>query len=95
MVAVIILVALFSGFTAVRVILGIGIVLVLPFYLILRNFSIDKDECFVFSVFLGLGFFPILAYFVGRVFGSVRLSIGLTFFLLLAIAAFLHVRRKC
>lgn len=79
------------GITGMRVVLGIAFVS-MPFYLILGNFGLNEGEKFVFSVLLGLTILPSLAYLLGFIIGF-RLSIAITFVLLMA-AAFMPKMKK-
>ena len=75
------------GMTGVRVALGVFFVS-LPFYLILYRFALSDGEKTVFSLLMGLTIFPSLVYIMGIVL-SFRLSIFLTFVLLLSIGFFM------
>ena len=86
---ILILTALFSfiflGFTGFKAIFGMLIVFFLPFYLIMDNFELSTGEKIIFSLFIGAGAFPSIAYWMGTLI-SFKLSIAITFVLLMAIA---------
>lgn len=77
------------GMTGLRVILLSGIVFVLPAYLILDSFELSLTEKIFFSLFLGLVLVPVPVYWLGT-FLSFRLSIALSFFLLLGLGLLLR-----
>jgi len=83
------LVVLFSfflfGFTGVKAIGGAILFFFLPFYLILDNFDIELWEKIIFSFFIGIGIFSIFVYYLGFVFGSVRVAVVVSFSLLVCI----------
>lgn len=80
------------GFTGVRVVLGI-IFVSLPFYFILNNFELEEGEKFIFSVLFGLTLFSSSAYLLGLLM-SFRISIIITFILLLVIALAIRKYKK-
>ena len=94
---ILILIALFSfiflGFTGFKVIFGMLLVFFLPFYLILDNFNLSRGEKVVFSFFIGIGIFPAIVYWIGTLI-SFRISILVTFFLLIAIGFLLKKYKK-
>jgi len=69
------------GFTGVRTIVGF-IFLIFPIYLILNNFELDQFEKIIFSIFIGIGIFPSIAYWLGLWFSSLLISVVVTFILL-------------
>ena len=80
------------GLTGVRTILGILILLFLPFYLILNNFNLDELEKIFFSFFIGIALFPLFVWYLNKIVPSLRVTIILTFIILISISLFL--RRK-
>lgn len=56
---------IFFGFTGVRFVLGLSLVIILPFYLLIRNLPISKGEKLFFSLFVALPLFPSLVYWLG------------------------------
>lgn len=72
------------GVTGIRVAFGI-ILVSLPFYLILNNFSLTQGEKFVFSILMGLTIFSSLVYILGFVI-SFRVAIAVIFVLLIGIS---------
>ncbi len=73
------------GFTGVKIIIGAFLCFFIPFYLILDNFEMERGEKVIFSFFIGLGVFSAITYYIGIVVGSLRISMGITFILLVAI----------
>lgn len=72
--AVILAGALF-GLAGVRTVLGIILFFILPGLLLLRNSAFDFEERIFFSLFAGLGLFPLLVFVLNRVLPSLRMSI--------------------
>ena len=70
-------ISLFSGFFLISV----------PFYIALGNFISDEGEKIAFSFALGIMIFPSIVYYFGFIL-SFRLSIGLAFLALFALAYF-------
>jgi hypothetical protein len=58
------LAALF-GLAGLRVGLGLAFLYFLPLYLILSRFELTAGEKAIFSIFLSLGAYPTLAYWIG------------------------------
>ena len=81
------------SFTGIRFFIGFIILYILPFYLILSAFDLDTLEKLFFSLFMSLGFLPMMVYYISKLIPSFRLSTLLSFILLLLIAAYLH-RKK-
>ena len=75
------------GFTGLRTIVGITLIMFLPFYVILNNFSLKQSEKVMFSLFLSIVIFPSLAYWLGFIV-PFKVSIFAVFTILL-ITAFL------
>ncbi len=71
------------GFSGMMTILGVMLLFILPFYMILDNFELDKDEKIVFAFFIGIGIFPAISYWLGMLI-SFRIAIFVTFALLVA-----------
>lgn len=94
---ILILIALFSfiflGFIGFKVIFGMLIVFFLPFYLILDNFDLSKDEKIFFAFFIGVGAFPAIVYWMG-VFISFRLAILVTFVLFILVGLIIRKFKK-
>lgn len=83
---VILFFALIFGLTGLKVMVGVSFFLFLPIYLILNNFDLKTEEKVIFSIFLGFGIYSSLVYLLGRLFGSIRISMAVTFILLIIIA---------
>lgn len=75
--------------TGLKLIIGIGLLYILPFYLILDKFDLDKTEKLVFAFFIGIGIFPAIVYYLGLLFNSIRVAIAVTFVLLIVIGLIL------
>ncbi len=80
------------GITGSRVVLGI-IIMWLPFYLILSHLDIALGERFVFSLILGVTLFPSIVFLIGFLI-SFRLSIAVTFLLLMAVFFLIRKYKK-
>jgi len=82
-------VALFAaalfGLAGFRTILTIGIVFVVAPLMLLMHTNLDVEEKIFFSLFLGLGLFPLLVWLVDQALPSFRVSIAVA--LALAVAA--------
>ena len=93
---ILILIAIFSlkflGFAGFKVIFGMLLVFLLPSYLILNNFNLERSEKLIFAFFLGIGLIPAIVYWLG-VFMSFKLAIAVAFILFLA-AGFLIKKIK-
>jgi uncharacterized membrane protein len=94
--ALVILVAvgIMSGFTAVRVLVGMVVIYFVPSYLILRNFELDEDEKIFLSFFLGFGLFPIVVFFLNRIIPSLLVSVVVTFVVSVAAGVLLGFAKK-
>lgn len=84
---------LILGFFGMMAALGIMLLFILPAYLILDNFELGQDEKIVFAFFIGVGIFPILAYWLGILI-SFRVAILITFVVLVAIAFLVKKMKK-
>ena len=78
------------GLSGMLSILGIMLLFIAPTYFILDNFNLSQDEKIVFAFFIGVGVFPILAYWLGFLI-SFRIAIGISFIVLVALG--LAIRR--
>jgi len=81
------------GFSGMMSALGIILLFIVPIYLILDNFDLKQDEKIVFSFFLGVGIFPAITYWLA-IFISFRVSILITFILLIVIGLLVRNFRK-
>lgn len=79
------------GFTGFRTIIAIVILFIIPPLLLLRKSGLDLDEKVFFSLFLGIGLFPLLVFSANQVLPSFRLSV-LTAFILVFVVAFFAPR---
>ena len=93
-----ILIILFSlllfGITGLRVVAGVFLLFLLPFYLILDNFELSLIEKILFAFFIGLGIFPSIAYGVALLVNSIRLAVVITFVLLIGIGFVIMYYKK-
>ncbi len=64
------------GFAGFRTIIGIAALLVMPALLLLKNFGLDTEEKIFFSLFIGIGLFPLLVFAINRVLPSFRASMA-------------------
>ena len=78
---------LLFGITGARTISAMLLLFFLPSFLILSNFRLELHEKIFFSFFIGLGFFPLAAWYLGRFSNSLRLGTLLAFVLLCAVGA--------
>jgi|TARA_Y100000310_G_C20478094_1_gene713396 apolipoprotein N-acyltransferase len=81
------------GLSGMLAALGIILLFLVPAYFILDNFDLKQDEKVVFSFFIGVGIFPILAYWLGF-FISFRLAMFLTFIVLIVIGMLVGKYKK-
>lgn len=72
------------GIAGFRTILAIAVLFVIPPLLILKNANLDIEEKIFFSLFIGIGMFPLLAWAVNQVLPSLRLSVIAAFALVVA-----------
>ncbi len=70
------------GFKADLFLISIILVAV-PFYLILSLFELNESEKIIFSVFIGIGLFSSLTYWLGFLFSSLKIAASATFVLLI------------
>lgn len=75
------------GFAGFRTIIAVAVLFILPPLLLLKNSNLNVEEKIFFSLFIGLGMFPLLVFSVNQVLPSFRLSI-LAAFILVVVAAF-------
>ena len=73
------------GFTGLRTILGMIIIVFLPFYLIFSNFNLNQGEKTLFSFFISITLFPSLVYGLGFLV-SFKISIFIVFLALITLA---------
>ncbi|MBI2144950.1 hypothetical protein HYU18_01370 [Candidatus Woesearchaeota archaeon] len=86
------------GFAGFRSVAAVAVFFVVPVWLLLRKSGVDLEEKLFFSLFIGLGLFPLLVWAVNQVLPSFRLSIAAAFIAVAAASFFLPVflrqRRK-
>lgn len=73
------------GMPGFRAIAGIAVLFALPVLLLLKNTGLDAEEKVFFSLFVGIGLFPLAAWLVNTAVPSFRLSA------VLALAGFVAV----
>lgn len=81
------------GLAGLRTVAAIFFLFFLPFYLILDNFDLSTAEKAIFSLFIGLGMFSALTYFLALGINSIRIAMVVIFVLLIT-AAFLIKKLK-
>ena len=80
--------------TGALFILLLGLMFILPAYLLLRKFSLEEDEKFVLAFILGLGIFPSFVYYLGFLTKSLVAAAVIMFVLFLGISFFLLRMKK-
>ena len=63
------------GLAGFRTILAIAVLFVISPLLFLKNASLEIEEKIFFSLFIGIGLFPLLAWLVNQVLPSFRVSV--------------------
>ena len=81
------------GLEGARTILGMIIVMFLPFYLIFNNFNLNNGEKVIFSFFVSIVLFPSLVYFLGFIV-SFRISIFIVFIVLIGLSFLIKKYKK-
>lgn len=79
------------GFTGFRTIIAIIILFIIPPLLLLKNSNLDVEEKIFFSLFIGLGLFPLLVFSINQLLPSFRVS-AVAALILVAVAAFFAPR---
>ncbi|MFH0979306.1 MAG: hypothetical protein V1837_08485 [Candidatus Woesearchaeota archaeon] len=93
-IAVAITAGILFGWTGIMTVLGMLILYFVPAYIVLRNLDLDNLELLVFSFFLGFGLFPIITYYINKLVGSLRVSVFLTFVVIVAVGVIIRVTKK-
>ena len=83
----------FFNLIGVRTLIGMFLLYILPAYVILSNLKLDGEELIFFSFFLSLGLFPLVVFCVNRVIPSLRVSITVTFGVLILIGVLTKKRK--
>lgn len=81
---------LILGFTGLRTILGLLVIMFLPFYFIFNNFNLSISEKVVFSFFVSIMLFPSLVYFLGFI---IPFKIAIFVVFILSIASGFIIKR--
>ena len=63
------------GLAGFRVIVALAILFVAPVLVLLRSVNLDFDEKVFFSLFIGIGLFPLLVWYINQALPSFRVSI--------------------
>ena len=79
------------GFAGFRTIIAVVTLFIIPPLLLLKNSSLDAEEKIFFSLFIGLGLFPLLVFTLNQVLPSFRAS-AVAALILVAVAAFFAPR---
>ena len=82
------------GFNGTKVVLALLVLFFLPFFLILNHFDFELGEKIIFALFLSLGTYSTLVYWLGFVFGSLKISSIVSSFILVGVAYGIKVVRK-
>src|SRR3989344_9298710 len=77
---------LLFGFAGFRSVIAIAVLFIVPSWLLLRKTGLDLEEKMFFSLFIGLGLFPLLVFAVNQLVPSFRLSIAAAFAAIAAVA---------
>ena len=97
-IGVLIVILLFSfivyGFSGMKVVLVLLVLFFLPFFLILNNFDFELSEKIMFALFLSLGTYSTLVYWLGFLVGSLKVSSIVSALILVGIAYLIKVVRK-
>ena len=76
------------GMAGARTIIGIVLLFIVPAYFLMRRTVLDFEEKIFFSLFIGLGLFPLLAWSLNQLLPSFRLSVIAAFVLVAAVGLF-------
>ncbi len=76
------------GFAGFRTIIAVAVLFIIPPLLLLRKSGLDSEEKIFFSLFIGLGLFPLLVFAINQLLPSFRAS-AVAALIIVAIAAFL------
>jgi len=79
------------GFTGTRTLFFFALLYFIPSYIILNWFDIGASEKVIFSIFLGIGIFPSIAYGIGFLTGSLKAALWLTLVLMLGLGILLNL----
>lgn len=63
------------GFTGFRTVIAIVVLFIIPPLLLLRKSGLDLEEKIFFSLFMGLGIFPLVVFALNQLLPSFRLSV--------------------
>lgn len=84
-----VIISLLIGIAALKFYI-IVLLLSVPFFLFLRYFGFSFDESIIFSLFLGIGFFPLLLYGFGIIGLGLKVSTIVLWILLTVISSILY-----
>jgi uncharacterized membrane protein len=85
-ISILLLFSIFFGAEGLRLVLGLLIFIFLPPYIVITCFEFDQIEKIIFSFFIGLGLFPTFVFYIAIPLSSMKLSILVSFILLLSFA---------
>ena len=63
------------GFVALRTVVMMVLIFVLPVYFILINLNFKKDSSLFYSFFISIGLFSYGVYFISFIFSSLKISL--------------------
>lgn len=63
------------GLPGFRTIMAVAVLFIVPPLLLLKNTGLELEEKIFFSLFVGIGLFPLLAWLVNQVLPSFRVSV--------------------
>ena len=77
------------GLTGARTIISMVVLFMVPAYVFLSKTELELEEKIFFSLFIGLGLFPLAAWTINQVLNSFRLSAIVAFVLVVVLGLFL------
>jgi uncharacterized membrane protein len=85
LVVVLLVMGVLKGFSALRMLLGF-FVLSFPFYYLLGTWNFPPEEKALYAFFSSIAIVPIGVYYLGILFSSIQIALGVTFVLLVGVA---------
>ena len=77
------------GLTGARTILSMALLFIVPVFVFLARTSLELEEKIFFSLFIGLGLFPLAAWTTNQLLPSFRLSVVVALVLVVVLGFFL------
>jgi hypothetical protein len=71
------------SWTGLRLLIGPLLLFFVPFYIFLDSFNLPTEEKLIFPFFIGIGIVPLLVFYLTKILVSLRISILVTFILLI------------